>query len=117
MARHVGMKQAINATAISVAAMPSKIEIPQLAIESVDYSTYNWSLSPDGATLATSIRQRTPGGKVSEVPALRLTSLNGFYHPSHTGPKLDYAEQRRLGSRRKEPLVRPLTIRTTHQRF
>ena len=54
------------------------IEIPQLAIESVDYSTYNWSLSPDGTTFATSIRQRTSGGKDAEVPALKLTSLNGF---------------------------------------
>ena len=54
------------------------IEIPQLAIESVDYSTYNWSLSPDGTTLATSVRRRTSGGRVSEVPAVKLTSLNGF---------------------------------------
>jgi len=53
-------------------------EIPQLAINRVDYSTYNWSLSPDGATLATSIRQRMPGGKDFEVPALKLISLNGF---------------------------------------
>jgi Tol biopolymer transport system component/DNA-binding winged helix-turn-helix (wHTH) protein len=54
------------------------IEIPQLVIESVDYSTYNWSLSPDGTTLATSIRQRTSGAKDAQVPALKLTSLNGF---------------------------------------
>jgi DNA-binding winged helix-turn-helix (wHTH) protein/Tol biopolymer transport system component len=53
-------------------------EIPQLAIESIDYSTKNWSLSPDGATLATASKQLAHAGKNSEVPAVKLTSLNGF---------------------------------------
>lgn len=51
-------------------------EIPQLAIESADYTTYNWSLSPDGQSIVTSNKQRTY--TTPEMPAIKLTSLSDF---------------------------------------
>jgi len=51
-------------------------EIPQLAIDSADYTTYNWSLSPDGKSIVTSNKQRTYA--TPEMPSIKLTSLSDF---------------------------------------
>jgi len=53
-------------------------EIPQLTIEGVDYSTYNWSLSPDGRSLVTSSKERTYTSLSPDVPAIKVTSLSDF---------------------------------------
>jgi len=53
-------------------------EIPELAIKGLDYSKHNWSLSPDGQTLATSNREHGYTSLDPDVPVVKLTSLNGF---------------------------------------
>ena len=53
-------------------------EIPQLTIEGADYSTYNWSLSPDGQNLVTSSKEHTYTSLTSDVPAIKVTSLRDF---------------------------------------
>lgn len=53
-------------------------EIPQLAIKTLDYSKHNWSLSPDGKTLASSSRQRVDRGGTLDMPVLQLTAFDTF---------------------------------------
>jgi len=53
-------------------------EIPQLLIEGVDYSTYNWSLSPNGQSLVTSNKTQVYTSLTKNEPAIKITSLHDF---------------------------------------
>lgn len=53
-------------------------EIPQLAVESGDYASYNWSLSPDGRTLATATKQRAFTTTSPNVLSIQLISMSDF---------------------------------------
>jgi len=53
-------------------------EIPQLAIESRDYGSYNWTLSPDGRTLATSVKEHGFTTESPDVLNVQLLSINDF---------------------------------------
>ena len=53
-------------------------EIPQLLMEGVDYSTYNWSLSPNGQSLVTSSKTQAYTTLSKDEPTIKITSLSGF---------------------------------------
>ena len=53
-------------------------EIPQLLIEGVDYSTYNWSLSPNGQSLVSSSKTQVYTTLTKDEPAIKITSLHDF---------------------------------------
>jgi DNA-binding winged helix-turn-helix (wHTH) protein/Tol biopolymer transport system component len=54
-------------------------EIPQLTIEgSKGYASYNWSLSPDGRTLATTTRQQSSAAATPDMPGIQLIALDDF---------------------------------------
>lgn len=53
-------------------------ELPRLAIEARGYASYNWSLSPDGRTLATTNGAQVSSTTSRAIPGVQIVSLSDY---------------------------------------